>query len=139
MVYYALDKKNTILWLRLMVEAMTLFIRGICCGYCIDGVPNMKEAYDKYKDRMEIVDIACHDKVDKVKATIDEHGMNWTSLMSDGAVHASYAVGSYHTKIIIDLTGVIAYRVAEERPEIMLFAITHFHQRGPQIPKTYVV
>lgn len=90
---------------------------GTWCGYCINGVPDMKQAYEKYKDKMEIVGIACYDKADKVKIAIDEHQMNWTHLMNDGSVHASYAVGSYPTKIIIDPTGVIAYSAVGESPE----------------------
>ena len=69
----------------------------------------MKTAYDRHKDKMEIVSIACSDKEDKVKIAIEKHKMNWTQLMSDGIVNISYAVGSYPTKIIIDPNGVIAY------------------------------
>ena len=82
---------------------------GTWCGWCLKGIPDMKTAYDRHKDKMEIVSIACSDKEDKVKIAIEKHKMNWTQLMSDGIVNISYAVGSYPTKIIIDPNGVIAY------------------------------
>ena len=38
---------------------------GSWCIWCIRGVPRMKEAYSKYKDKMEILGVDCQDTEEK--------------------------------------------------------------------------
>ena len=44
---------------------------GSWCGFCINGFPAMKEAYAKYKDKMEFLSIACNDTEANWKAALD--------------------------------------------------------------------
>ena len=46
---------------------------GSWCIWCIRGVPRMKEAYSKYKDKMEILGVDCQDTEEKWKAAVEEH------------------------------------------------------------------
>ena len=44
---------------------------GAWCIWCVRGIPNMKEAYAKHKDKMEILGIDCRDAEPKWKAAVD--------------------------------------------------------------------
>lgn len=46
---------------------------GSWCIWCIRGIPGMKEAYSKYKDKMEILGVDCQDTEEKWKAAVEEH------------------------------------------------------------------
>jgi thiol-disulfide isomerase/thioredoxin len=50
---------------------------GSWCIWCIRGIPSMKEAYTKYKDKMEILGVDCRDTEEKWKAAVKEHELPW--------------------------------------------------------------
>ena len=77
---------------------------GTWCGWCIKGIPDMKEYYAKYKDRIEFVGIDCRDTEEKWKEGVAKHELPWTNLYNgDGQeIVIAYGVQGYPTKIIID-------------------------------------
>ena len=78
------------------------------CGWCIKGMPKMQEAYDKYKDRIEMISI-CKDKEEAWKTSVKKHSLGWMQLLDNDEVYINYAVEYFPTKFIIDPNGVIAY------------------------------
>lgn len=82
---------------------------GTWCGWCIKGIPEMKEYYAKYKDRIEFVGIDCRDTEEKWKEGVAKHELPWTNLYSgDGQeIVIAYGVQGYPTKIIIGPEGKI--------------------------------
>ncbi|MFI3287784.1 MAG: TlpA disulfide reductase family protein [Rikenellaceae bacterium] len=82
---------------------------GSWCGWCIRGVPNMKEFYDKYSKTVEIIGIACGDTDQDWRAAVKEHKLNWTNLFNDKGVSSKYAVRGYPTKILVSPDGVIKH------------------------------
>ncbi len=82
---------------------------GSWCGWCIKGVPEMKQFYDKYSDKVEILGLACNDTDKAWRASVEEHKMNWVNLFDDQRVNSKYAISSYPTKILIDPEGVIRH------------------------------
>lgn len=80
---------------------------GTWCGWCIKGIPKMKEYYAKYKDRMEIVGICCNDTEDAWRHGVARHALPWTNLYNGYAkeVVTRYAVTGFPTKVLIDPDG----------------------------------
>ena len=79
---------------------------GSWCGPCIAGIPEMKKQYEQYRNRLEIIGIACKDKETAWRAAVAEHGLPWIQVINDETsaesnVAVRYAVGAYPTKIIL--------------------------------------
>ena len=93
---------------------------GTWCGWCIKGIPDMKEYYAKYKDRIEFVGIDCRDTEEKWKEGVAKHELPWTNLYNgDGQeIVIAYGVQGYPTKIIIDPEGKIVEAFLGEDPAL---------------------
>jgi len=87
-------------------EYIVLDFWGSWCGPCILGFPKMKEYYQKYKNRVEFVGIACNDKETKWKQAVEKHKLPWLQVINNSAldqdVSVSYGVMNYPTKFILD-------------------------------------
>ncbi|WP_196890182.1 TlpA family protein disulfide reductase [Aureivirga sp. CE67] len=84
---------------------------GSWCTPCISGFPKMKEKYEQFKDKIEIIGIACNDTENKWKKTINKHDLKWKNLINneklDKDVSVKYAVEGFPTKLIINSNGII--------------------------------
>ena len=91
---------------------------GSWCGWCIKGIPDMKEYYEKYRDKMEILGIDCHDKEEAWKSAVEEHGLPWLNVRDEDNPDVSllYAIEGYPTKIVVTPEGKIAKIVRGESP-----------------------
>lgn len=91
---------------------------GTWCGWCIKGIPEMKKMYDRYRDKIEIIGIACHDTPEAWRKAVAEYGMEWTNLINDddNDISVLYAVEGYPTKIIVDPEGKIHSVTVGEDP-----------------------
>lgn len=79
---------------------------GSWCSWCIKGFPKMKEYYNKYRDKLEIVGIACYDKEDKWKAAVAKNDVPWLHVFSpDGITEERYGVTGYPYKVLISTKG----------------------------------
>lgn len=79
---------------------------GSWCSWCIKGFPKMKEYYNKYRDRLEIVGVACYDKEDKWKAAVAKNNVPWLHVFSpDGITEVRYGVTGYPYKVLISPKG----------------------------------
>ena len=92
---------------------------GSWCGWCIKGFPEMKEAYAKYKGKVEFLGISCRDTEKRWKAAVAKHQLPWLNVLNEGDVDVSalYAVEGYPTKIVINPEGKIQKVVVGESPE----------------------
>lgn len=91
---------------------------GSWCGYCIKGIPRMKEYYSKYQEQIEFVGIACRDNKKTWLKTIENYDLNWTNLFAENEeITDKYGVEGYPTKIIIDKEGKIAFKSTGEIDE----------------------
>lgn len=80
---------------------------GTWCPPCMRGMSKMKNYYNKYKDNVEFVGIACDEKEATWKAAINKNDLNWRQLINDNKktendVSIRYAIQAFPTKIIID-------------------------------------
>jgi peroxiredoxin len=97
---------------------------GTWCGWCIKGIPEMKEMYAKYSQRLEVVGIACGDSEETWKKFVTEKTLPWANLLNgkgDADVSSLYAVKGYPTKIILDPEGRILKTILGESPEFYAY------------------
>lgn len=95
---------------------------GSWCGWCIKGIPQMKEQYELLKDKVYFVSIDCNDSKDVWTAALEKYEMPWIQLWSDPSTPAPesimtlYAVEGFPTKFIIGRDGNILHKVVGEDP-----------------------
>ena len=86
---------------------------GSWCGPCIVGIPKMKSTYEKYKDKLEILGVACREEsINSWKEAVNQHKLPWINVYNDklSAVNVKYGIEGYPTKIVIDPEGIILIR-----------------------------
>ena len=98
---------------------------GSWCIWCIRGIPNMKAAYAKYKDKMEILGIDCRDKEEKWMAAVKEHELPWLQVRCSDeqlpTIGKQYALEGFPTKVVIDPEGKIVKVIVGEDPAFYTF------------------
>ena len=96
---------------------------GSWCRFCIKGFPAMKEAYAKYKDKVEFLSIACNDTDASWKAALDKHRLPWLNVRNETPDNVSkrYGIPGYPTKIILSPEGKILKKVVGETPEFYAY------------------
>jgi Thiol-disulfide isomerase and thioredoxins len=98
------DRGKEIQLSSLSKEIVVLDFWGSWCGWCIHGFPKMKEYYQKYGDRLEIVGIACKDSENAWLQAIENHELNWVNVLSEkeNDMSVTYAIEVFPTKILLD-------------------------------------
>ena len=98
---------------------------GAWCIWCVRGIPHMKEAYAKYKDKMEILGIDCRDAEPKWKAAVNEYQLPWLQVRCPDdklqALASQYNIEGFPTKVVIDPEGKIVKVVVGEDPAFYTF------------------
>lgn len=96
---------------------------GMWCGWCVKGIPQMKEYYAKYKDRVEFVGIDCNEPEQTWRKGLEKHRMPWIGVWAgnDRSVQTQYGIQAFPTKIVIDPAGVIVKRFEGENEEFYLY------------------
>ena len=95
---------------------------GSWCGWCIKGMPKMKEYYAKYQGKLEILGVDCNDTVEKWKAAVAKHEIPWLHVYWDKDDENCdnpldlYSVKGFPTKVIVDPEGQVAKIVVGENP-----------------------
>ena len=94
---------------------------GSWCKWCIKGIPDMKEYYTKYGDKLEILGVDCNDTVEKWKAAVKQYELPWLHVYWDKDDEennplALYGVRGFPTKVIVDPQGNVAKVIVGEDP-----------------------
>ena len=95
---------------------------GSWCGWCIKGIPQMKEYYAKYGDKLEILGVDCNDTVEKWKGAVEKHELPWLHVYCDMEDENSddplelYSVRGFPTKVVVDPEGKVAKIFVGEDP-----------------------
>lgn len=98
---------------------------GSWCGWCIKGMPQMKEYYKKYAGKFEIVGVDCNDTDQKWKDAVKKHELPWKHVYNPRAnseeeqaksVLGKYGITGFPTKIIISPEGKIVKTIVGEDP-----------------------
>lgn len=82
---------------------------GSWCAPCLNGMPELKEVYETYTGRLEIIGVDCNDTEEAWKETVFRLQLPWVQLFhsEDDSVTSAYAVSAYPTKVVIDPEGTI--------------------------------
>ena len=93
---------------------------GSWCGWCIKGLPKMKEYYAKYGDKLEILGVDCKDTVEKWKAAVAKYEIPWMHVYwdmekGDNPVEI-YGVQGVPTKVVVNPEGKVAKIIVGEDP-----------------------
>lgn len=96
---------------------------GMWCGWCVKGIPQMKEAYAKHRERVEFVGLDCNDTEQTWRKGLEKHQMPWIGVWAgnDRSVQTEYGIQAFPTKIVIDPAGVIVGRFEGETEEFYQF------------------
>ena len=104
---------------------------GTWCGWCIRGIPKMKEYYSKYKNQFEILSIDCNESKEKWLAGLKKYEMPWLHVYNpdNTSVREDYAIQGYPTKIIVGPDGKIVKTVVGEDPSFYQFLDNTFGEK----------
>ena len=83
----------------------------------------MKEYYQKYNDKLEIVGIACSDNKNNWEKAIKDNQLCWINILNDNSINdisALYGITSFPTKMIIDKDGKIIEKFVGEREDFYI-------------------
>jgi thiol-disulfide isomerase/thioredoxin len=91
---------------------------GSWCGWCIKGFPEMKEYYNKYKGKFEILGVDCNDTEAKWKEAVKKNELPWLHVYNprESSVLSDYGVQGFPTKIIVGPDGKIVKTIVGEDP-----------------------
>lgn len=97
---------------------------GTWCGWCIKGIPQMKEQWAELKDRNVVfLSVACNDPKSTWISALKKYDMPWVNVWSDPstpsaqAIQTIYAIKGFPTKLVINPEGKIALIVVGENPD----------------------
>ena len=92
---------------------------GAWCGWCIKGIPQMKEYYAKYKGKFEILGIDCNDSDEKWREAVKKYELPWLHVYNprSSSVLGDYGIQGFPTKIILDGEGKIVKTIVGESPD----------------------
>ena len=96
---------------------------GSWCVWCIKGIPQMKEYYQKYAGKFEILGIDCNDTEAKWKAAVEKYELPWLHVYNprDSKVLEQYEIQGFPTKIIVGPDGNIVKTIIGEDPAFYTF------------------
>lgn len=96
---------------------------GSWCIWCIKGFPEMKNYYEKYSERMEILGVDCGDTEEKWKDAVAKQELNWKHVYNPrgSKLLKEYAITGFPTKIIINPEGNVVKTIVGEDPAFYEF------------------
>lgn len=92
---------------------------GSWCIWCIKGFPELKEAYAKYKDKLEVIGIDCNETEEAWKAGVAKYELPWVNVYcpKGNPLFEQYGIQGFPTKAIIDPEGIIKNITTGHDPE----------------------
>ena len=82
---------------------------GTWCGWCVEGLPTLKEVAHTYKDKLTVVSVDTRDSRQAWLNGIKEYGMDWVQVYNSDsdAIDSIYAVQGFPGFYLIDPEGKI--------------------------------
>lgn len=85
---------------------------GSWCRYCVQGIPEMKKAYEAYHPMgFEIIGIDCNEAESAWKEAVAKYQLPWVNVYNPGdrnsGVCAEYDIKGYPTKIVVNPEGYV--------------------------------
>lgn len=92
---------------------------GTWCGWCVKGIPALKEAYKKYAGKFEVISIDCNEPEEDWREGVRHYELPWVNVynnQTDGRLLKDYSVEGFPTKVIISPEGKIVDITVGEDP-----------------------
>lgn len=107
------DKTYSIADLLYKQNKKAIFINnwGTDCSWCVKEMPAMKEAYEQYKDKIEIIAVSNYNGGDTEREIInfrEQHEITFPMMRDTNGFASKFSLSSYPTTIVIDRYGAIA-------------------------------
>lgn len=82
---------------------------GSWCSPCLKGMPELKDIYETYSGKIEIIGVDCNDTRESWINAVTRLELPWVQLIQTESdnVTSAYSVTAYPTKVVIDPTGKI--------------------------------
>ena len=95
---------------------------GSWCPWCIKGFPELKEAYQKYTGKLEIIGIDCNESEADWKSGVEKYDLPWVQVYNPqgSTLTEEYAVQGFPTKAIIDPAGKIRNITVGHNPQFFM-------------------
>lgn len=92
---------------------------GSWCIWCIKGFPELKEAYEKYNGKLEIIGIDCNETQDAWRAGVEKYKLPWVNVYCpDGnPLFSEYKIQGFPTKAIVSPQGKLMNVTTGHNPE----------------------
>ena len=96
---------------------------GSWCGWCIKGFPKMKEYYEKYKGKMEILGVDCNDTQQAWRKAVADNALPWLHVYcpKESPLLGQYQIQGFPTKVIVSAEGKIVRTIIGEDPQFYTF------------------
>ncbi len=92
---------------------------GTWCGWCVKGIPALKEAYKEYAGKLEVIGIDCNEPESDWRNGVKNYELPWVNVyndQTDGQLLRDYSVEGFPTKVIINPEGKIVDITTGEDP-----------------------
>lgn len=92
---------------------------GTWCGWCVKGIPALKEAYKQYAGQLEVIGIDCNESESDWRDGVKHYELPWVNVynnQTDGQLLRDYSVEGFPTKVIISPEGKIVDITTGEDP-----------------------
>ncbi len=91
---------------------------GSWCGWCVKGFPALKEAYQKYGDKLVVIGIDCNESEEDWREGVKKHELPWINVYNgnDQALYEAYHITGFPTKAIINPEGKLVDLTTGEDP-----------------------
>lgn len=105
---------------------------GTWCRFCIQGIPEMKEAYSKlHPQGLEIIGVDCGDTDEAWRAAVERFQLPWVNVYNPAPKRSEgicneYGVIGFPTKVIVNPDGTINRTFIGEDPAFYEFLYTLF-------------
>lgn len=91
---------------------------GSWCGWCIKGIPHLKDAYKEYAGKVEVIGIDCNESEEAWRAGVAKYELPWVNVYNPQGTTLlqEYMIQGFPTKVIVSPEGKIADITVGEDP-----------------------